>query len=399
MLATSAFDMILLDIVMPEMDGYETLARVKADPALRHMPVIVLTAIDELDSAVRCIELGADDYLAKPINPSLLRARIETCLDKKRLRDQEAAYLRDVGRVTASAADIEAAIFDPSSLADLAARDDALGQLARVVQGVAAAYVRQALLAEENARLLSVLRENVAELERSRQLIATGEERLRQQVAELLHSRVQNRLLMAWYRLQDCRELLPDEPDRGRALLEEVSQQIEQIREHDVREVSHLLHPSIIQVGLVPAIERLTEDFLPQFQVELAVSESVARLDDPENNRLAEPVRLAAYRLVEEALGNVARHARAHVVVVSLQLRDEQLAIRVQDDGLGFDVAGVRAGLGLSSVAARVGSVGGSWGVSSTHGRGTAIEALLPLALSTTEPLDRWHAAPAEPRG
>ncbi len=377
LLGASSFDLMLLDIVMPRMDGYETLRRVKAEPTLRHIPVVVLSAVDELDSAVRCIELGAEDYLAKPIHPALLRARVEACLDKKRLRDQEAAYLREVSRVTAAATDIEAASFDPESLADLATRSDALGRLVRVVQGVAAAYTHQALLASENARLLGILREQVDELERSRRLIATGEERLRRQIAELLHSRVQNRLLLAWYRLEDCRALLENHP--AAPLVDEVSRQLHQVREHDVREVSHLLHPSIIQVGLVPAIERLTEDFLAQFQVDLAVDASIARLDDPEDNRLPEAVRLAAYRVVEEALGNAVRHAGASQVEVSLGIRDERLAITVRDDGHGFDAGLVRPGLGLSSIAARVGSVGGGWRLSSAPGRGTVLEAFLPL--------------------
>jgi signal transduction histidine kinase len=268
--------------------------------------------------------------------------------------------------------------------------------LVRVVQGVAAAYTRQALLAEENARLLGVLREQVDELERSRRLIATAEERLRQEIAELLHSRVQNRLLLAWYRLEDCREVMADEPARARDLLEEVSQQLHQVREHDVREVSHLLHPSIIQVGLVPAVERLVEDFLPQFRVELEVDAAVAELDDPEDNHLPEPLRLAAYRVVEEALGNAARHARANRVDIALGVGDEQLAIRVRDNGLGFDSRAVRAGLGLSSIAARVGCVGGSWRVSSTVGQGTALEAFLPLAPPTPELEPRPLVVPAE---
>jgi CheY-like chemotaxis protein len=379
MLGAGPFDLMLLDIVMPELDGYETLRRVKAEPALRHIPVIVLSAVDELDSAVRCIELGAEDYVAKPVHPALLRARVEACLEKKRLRDQEAAYLREVSRVTAAATDIEAAVFDPASLADLAARSDALGRLVRVVQGVAAAYSRQALLAEENARLLGILREQIDELERSRRLIAAAEERLRRQIAELLHSRVQNRLLLAWYRLEDCRALLGDHP--AGALLDEVSQQLYQVREHDVREVSHLLHPSIIQVGLVPAVERLTEDYLPHFRVELTVDGAVAQLDDPADNGLPEALRLAAYRVVEEALGNVARHAEASHVEVALGMQQEQLLVSVCDDGHGFDAGGVRAGLGLSSIAARVGTVGGSWRVTSTPGQGTLLEAFLPIAL------------------
>jgi class 3 adenylate cyclase len=86
-------DLILLDILMPELDGLQTLERLKRDEALRHTPVIMLSALDEIDRVVRCIEVGADDYLPKPFNPVVLRARITACLEKKRLRDQEQAYL------------------------------------------------------------------------------------------------------------------------------------------------------------------------------------------------------------------------------------------------------------------------------------------------------------------
>jgi class 3 adenylate cyclase len=86
-------DLVLLDILMPELDGFETLKQLKSSDALRHTPVIMLSALDELDSVVRCIEAGAEDYLPKPFNPVLLTARINACLEKKRLRDKEQAYL------------------------------------------------------------------------------------------------------------------------------------------------------------------------------------------------------------------------------------------------------------------------------------------------------------------
>jgi class 3 adenylate cyclase len=86
------FDLVLLDIMMPEMNGYEVLERLKADPGLRHIPVIMISAVDELDSVVRCIELGAEDYLPKPFNPVLLRARIGACLERKSLHDQMAEW-------------------------------------------------------------------------------------------------------------------------------------------------------------------------------------------------------------------------------------------------------------------------------------------------------------------
>ena len=88
MLATQRFDLVLLDIMMPKLNGYQVLQRLKTDPVLRDIPVIMISALDDLDSVVRCIEMGAEDYLPKPFNPVLLRARINACLDKKRLRDE-----------------------------------------------------------------------------------------------------------------------------------------------------------------------------------------------------------------------------------------------------------------------------------------------------------------------
>jgi len=93
-LQSQSFDLILCDIMMPEMNGYEVLECLKADPNLRHIPVIMISAIDDMDSVVRCIELGAEDYLFKPFNPTLLKARVNACLEKKRLRDQEQAYIQ-----------------------------------------------------------------------------------------------------------------------------------------------------------------------------------------------------------------------------------------------------------------------------------------------------------------
>ena len=98
-LKVEPFDLVLLDVEMPEMDGYQVLEQLKADPRLRDIPVIMISAVEELESVVRCIELGAQDYLPKPFNPVLLHARISACLEKKRLRDQEISYLQHVSRV------------------------------------------------------------------------------------------------------------------------------------------------------------------------------------------------------------------------------------------------------------------------------------------------------------
>ena len=97
-----AIDVVLLDVIMPELDGYETLEAMKADEALRHIGVIIVSGVEELDSVVRCIELGATDYLVKPINPRILEARLNASLAAKRLRDLELEYLEQQRTLTAT---------------------------------------------------------------------------------------------------------------------------------------------------------------------------------------------------------------------------------------------------------------------------------------------------------
>jgi len=96
MVRAGSFDLMLLDIVMPEIDGYRVLEHMKSDGRLCTIPVIVISALDEMESIVRCIKMGAEDYLPKPFNPVLLKARIGASLEKKRLRDQEQAYLQQI---------------------------------------------------------------------------------------------------------------------------------------------------------------------------------------------------------------------------------------------------------------------------------------------------------------
>jgi len=88
-LQTTAFDLVLLDLIMPKMEGYEILRLMRSEKRFSLIPVLMISGMDQDSSIVRCIEAGADDYLTKPVNPVFLKARIATCLEKKRLRDQE----------------------------------------------------------------------------------------------------------------------------------------------------------------------------------------------------------------------------------------------------------------------------------------------------------------------
>jgi signal transduction histidine kinase len=151
LLRAQPVDLVLLDIVMPEMNGFQVLAEIKNDPALRGIPVIVISAIDLMESVITCIEMGAEDYLPKPCDPVLLAARMNASLQKKRFRDQEIEYLRQVAKLTEAAVAIENQSFEPTSLADVSIRSDALGALARVFQHMAQeVYAREQQLARDN---------------------------------------------------------------------------------------------------------------------------------------------------------------------------------------------------------------------------------------------------------
>jgi len=124
MLRANSFDLVLLDIVMPEMDGHEVLEQMKLDMNLRDIPVVVVSALDELDSVVRCIQMGAEDYLPKSFDPVLLRARIDACLEKKRLRDQEALMAENLRQENARADALLHAMLPPGAVSELKANNE-----------------------------------------------------------------------------------------------------------------------------------------------------------------------------------------------------------------------------------------------------------------------------------
>ncbi|GAC1349053.1 MAG: hypothetical protein NVSMB27_18940 [Ktedonobacteraceae bacterium] len=191
-LQAEPFGLLLLDVQMPEMDGYQVLEHLKAHPRLRDIPVIMISAVEELESVVRCIELGAQDYLPKPFNPVLLRARLTACLERKWLRDQEVDYLHQVGLVTAAAAAIKANTFQPESLDEVARRSDELGQLALVFQEMA----RQVYAREKHLqRQVQQLRIEIDQVRNAREVAEITESDFFQQLlgrADELRNRIKD---------------------------------------------------------------------------------------------------------------------------------------------------------------------------------------------------------------
>ncbi len=202
-LRQSSFDVVLLDIVMPVLDGYETLEAIKADPVLRHLPVIIISGVEEIASVVRCIEMGATDYLPKPFQPAILKARLESSLAAKRLRDLELEYLEQVSRVTGAAAALETGQAQLGGLTEVAQRTDALGVLARRFESMA----REVQAREER------LREQVRELQ-----IEINQAHQARQVAEITESDFFRDLRV---RAGDLRRIIHDVETDGRTALSE----------------------------------------------------------------------------------------------------------------------------------------------------------------------------------
>jgi CheY-like chemotaxis protein len=155
-------DVVLLDVMMPDLDGLAVLEALKADPATRDIPVIMISALDDLSSIARCIEAGAVDYLPKPFEPVILRARLAATLVEKRFRDQERELVRALGIVTAAASAVEAGAYRAGQLGEVAQRPDAVGRLARVMDRMATE------VGEREARLRSRLESLRAEIGEAR---------------------------------------------------------------------------------------------------------------------------------------------------------------------------------------------------------------------------------------
>jgi len=301
MLHGQPFDAVLLDLIMPRMDGYQVLAEMRSDAALRRIPVIVISSMDDMESIVRCIEMGATDYLAKPFNPVLLHARIRGSL---------------------------------------------------------------ASLHEER---MAMLREQFA------QVTATQEEE-RQRIARELHDGLVPVLAGLSIRLHTAGKRLEREEHPVAGEIRELAEQA-QASSRDIRRLIHDLRPvALDELGLVPA---LRQHFAHCEREHGLAVEFVA----DEGERLPAPVETALFRIVQEAVNNVLRHAQAQQVSVTLVRKADRVELCVVDDGRGFDVQLPRSGrhIGLWSMRERVEQLGGQFEVRSAPGQGTAMTAMIPL--------------------
>jgi two-component system, NarL family, sensor histidine kinase UhpB len=247
------------------------------------------------------------------------------------------------------------------------------------VLAVADVFAAQAALTVANDLLGAAMRERATELAGSRARLAAAEERVRRDVAESLHGRVQSRLLVVSHRLLEARAMVASDVEGTGAELEALAAELDRIREADLARAIDQLHPAIVSVGLMAALRHLAAEMSPRLDVTVTADPATEALDDPRHGRIPEAVRLEVYRTVEEALANVARHAGTDAAAVRVELSADTLRTTVSDEGRGYDPAAARDGVGLRSMRDRAGRLGGTVAIDGAPGRGTKVTLALPL--------------------
>ncbi|MBN2098133.1 MAG: PAS domain S-box protein [Dehalococcoidia bacterium] len=217
------------------------------------------------------------------------------------------------------------------------------------------------------------------ELERSRQRIVAAQEFVRQDIAHQLHGSVQNRLIIVLHRLAEIERSM-EQREQAQELAD-LRQKLADLLDNQVRPISHRLYPSILRRGLIPALQSLCDHFERSLSIDLELEEVLVRNERANPNLIPEQVRLAAYRIAEEALTNIVKHTKASVVTIDLRRApDEWLTLRLRDNGQGFDLAPASAGRGLMMMQDYAAVAGGNCSIESAPDEGTEVTAQLPLS-------------------
>jgi signal transduction histidine kinase len=242
------------------------------------------------------------------------------------------------------------------------------------------AFTKQAALTIENTTLLETLREQMEELRETRRMVSAANEAVRREIAETLHGPVQTQLLVADFTLSQASALVEGAPEEAKRAIADARTRIEDVRERDIREVSHLLHPSVIKLGLAPAIRSLAGRFQSMMDVRLDIASGLDGVGSKSEVSVDMDTRLVAYRVIEEAFSNARKHGAADSVAAAVRLSGaNDLLITVRDDGAGLPPGRVIPGLGLQMVAMKVQDADGAWSLKSNDDQGATLTVMLPL--------------------
>jgi signal transduction histidine kinase len=324
-------DVVLLDLGLPDSHGLDTLVVTRAQAP--HVPIVVLTGFQDEALAVEALKGGAQDYLVKgQVDGKLLGRTMRYAIVRK---STEEALLRE---------------------------------------GLAVARVK--------------------ELQCSRQRLIAAHERARREASAQLHDGVQEDLQALNGRLQGLLTPAGSAPEATR-LMSEVIDGLNQVIEQRVGVLSRQLYPATLSQGLVPTFLSFANRFKANPAVDVELDEGLMRLEKADPNSVPEPVKLAVYRIAEEALTNAARHAKAGHATVRLDTsREGLLCLTVLDDGQGFNPQSAPYGLGVATMKDYADAVGGECVVHSAPGAGTEVTAMFPLA-----PLAAEHLVAVEKAG
>ena len=299
-------DLILLDVMMPGMDGFEVCRRIRATPKLAEVPIIILTALDDRPSRLRGIESGADDFLTKPVDRQELRLRVNAIARLNRYRTL------------------------------LTQREDLRQMAERVV---------------------------------------TAQEEERKRLSRELHDDLGQALIAHALSLQNLQLELPLQPEllnsRLDILIADTNQTINRMHR-----LAHDIRPTLLDtLGLRSALETYCREF--SFRTGIPVIfEADLKLPD-----MPDVYSITLYRILQEALTNVIKHSHARQVWVELYIEEQNIALTIQDNGIGLTIEedNSRNGIGITSLRERLTLVGGELVISSSSTKGTIISARLPL--------------------
>ena len=321
-------ELVVLDWMMPGMDGLEICKQVRESTNPASTYIMMLTVKGRREDMIEGLHAGADDYITKPFDIEEFRARVR------------------VGQ----------------RLVDL--------QRQRIEQ--------------ETAHYVEQLERMVAELQESRTRVVEAQEDVRKAIAEELHGHIQTQMCVLYFRLVDLQEDLPSTPEQIKAELAEIASELDDLRENEIRKISHRLHPSIIRLGLCAGLRFLRDQYERAIPIDLDISDKVLEMEPPEGSTIPASIRLGLYRVAEEAIGNVIKHSGATKMLIHLWVPegDDSLRLVVEDNGSGFEV-GVNQGtsLGLATIKDYVDAVGGFFELDSAPQKGTRVTAGISLEI------------------
>ena len=334
-------------------------------PELGAVPITARLAANGAAVVGMLVLLVAFRVAGRPLGLGLVVRVLVLCL--------AAAFLRTIGQVLFG-------VYDAEVRSTLAAELVTGGIIVLVscVFGIAAEHGQRRL--RDQVRRAS---SRESEVQAALAALAGEEVRVRRAVAEGLHGSLQQRLVLVTARLdrilQHVREGTTGPEDRESLVA--VRAEIESVREGDVREMSRLLYPDQLEIGLVPAVRALLRNLPRSIATNLGVSDAVRAIDDPTAPVLTEAERLLVVRIVEEAVTNALRHGGASSIAVSLDIEDRDLVVVVEDDGSGFDGSAAESQpSGTARLRGRLELVGGSLALASRLGAGTRVMAQLPVS-------------------